>query len=122
VNGMTNAVNFFEVTGRDGAKLRRFYGELFGWEFRDSGDPNYGLVRAKAGAIGGGIGNSWDGGPGQTLFYIEVEDIGRALEKAECLGGKRIGQPLNVSGALTIALMADPEDHIVGLSMSHARR
>jgi predicted enzyme related to lactoylglutathione lyase len=32
---MGNPVVFFEITGNDSAGLRRFYGELFGWEFGD---------------------------------------------------------------------------------------
>jgi predicted enzyme related to lactoylglutathione lyase len=48
---MGNPVVFFEVTGHDGARLRQFYGELFGWEFRDSGDPSYGLVTAGGRAL-----------------------------------------------------------------------
>lgn len=119
---MANPVNFFEVTGRDGARLRRFYGDLFGWQFRDSGDPTYGLVRPHAGGIAGGIGNSWDGGAGSALFYVEVDDIAGARERAESLGGRRMGQPINVTGGLTIAFIADPEDHIVGLWMSAVRR
>jgi uncharacterized protein len=114
-------VVFFEVTGRDGARLRRFYGELFGWEFGDSGDPSYGLVAAQDGGIAGGVGDSRDGGGGTTTFYVAVDDIAAALAKAEQLGGKTVMPPLDVPGGLTIALLADPEGHVVGLSTSAVR-
>ena len=29
---MSNPVAWFEVVGQDGAKLRRFYGDLFDWK------------------------------------------------------------------------------------------
>lgn len=119
---MANPVVFFEVTGRDGAELRRFYGDLFGWEFGDSGDPTYGLVTPQDGGIGGGIGTSRDGGGGSALFYVEVDDIVSALDRATALGGRRLGSPIDITGGLTIAFLADPEDHVVGLSMSAVRR
>jgi uncharacterized protein len=119
---MANPVVFFEITGSDGAGLRAFYGELFGWEFRDSGDPTYGVVAAPEGGIGGGIGDSRDSGHGATTFYVDVNDISVALAKAERLGGKTVMRPLNVPGGLTIALLADPEGHVVGVSTSAVRR
>ena len=36
---MGQPVMHFEVVGKDGAKLRSFYGDLFGWEFQDVGGP-----------------------------------------------------------------------------------
>ena len=30
---MTHPVMWFEVLGADGGKLRKFYGDLFGWTF-----------------------------------------------------------------------------------------
>ena len=31
---MANQVAWFEVVGQDGAKLRSFYGDVFGWQFQ----------------------------------------------------------------------------------------
>jgi predicted enzyme related to lactoylglutathione lyase len=117
---MGNPLVFFEVTGHDGGRLRQFYGELFGWEFRDSGDPTYGLVTAAGTGIGGGVGNSRDGGVGGTTFY--VDDVSAVLGKAARLGSSTVMPPANISGGLTIAALADPEGHVVGLSMSAVRR
>src|SRR5258708_838115 len=102
---MGNPVVFFEVTGNDGARLRQFYGELFDWEFRDSGDPTYGLVAATGTGIGGGVGNSRDGGVGSTTFYVDVDDISSVLGKAAKLGGRTITPPTHISGGLTIAAL-----------------
>jgi predicted enzyme related to lactoylglutathione lyase len=78
----TPAVAWFEVTGRDGPGLQRFYGELFDWKVQNAGDGSgYGLVQAPENGIGGGIGAAQDGGPGQVTFYVEVDDPAAYLMK-----------------------------------------
>lgn len=40
-------VGWFEVTGKDGPALQKFYAQLFGWTVNDAGDGSgYGLVEA----------------------------------------------------------------------------
>lgn len=115
---MSNPVAWFEVVGTDGAKLRDFYGRLFDWRIADA-DPgmDYGMVAAGDGGIGGGIGRSEDGGHGHVTFYVEVDDPAAYLAKAEELGGRTVAPPMEVPGAnLTIAFLADPDGHVVGLS------
>jgi uncharacterized protein len=112
------SVAWFEVTGKDGPALQRFYDELFDWKIQDAGDGSgYGLVQAGEKGIGGGIGLAQDGGPGQVTFYVEVDDPGAYLQKAEQLGGQTIVPPTELEQfGLTFAFFADPEGHVVGLS------
>lgn len=112
------AVAWFEVTGKDGAALQRFFGSLFGWQIQDAGDGSgYGLVQAAEKGIAGGIGSSQDGSPGQATFYVEVDDPAAYLAKAEELGGKTVVPPTEIPGfGLTFAFFADPEGHLIGLS------
>ncbi len=119
----TPAVAWFEITGRDGPALQRFYGELFDWQVQDAGDGSgYGVVQAAGNGIAGGIGQAQDGGSGQVTFYVEVDDVGAYLEKAEQLGGQTIVPPTTVEQfGLTFAFFADPEGHVVGLSKGAAR-
>lgn len=115
---MSNPVAWFEVTGQDGSALQRFYGDLFDWQVQDAGDGSgYGVVPAPERGIGGGIGPSQDGGPGQVTFYVEVDDPAAYLAKAETLGGRTIVPPTEIPQfGLTFAFFADPEGHVVGLS------
>ena len=115
---MANPVGWFEVVGRDGAKLRSFYGELFDWQIQDSGGGmDYGLVAAAEKGIGGGIGASQDGEAGHVTFYVEVDDPAAYLARAEKLGGRTIVPPTEIPAYnLTFAMFADPEGHVVGLS------
>ena len=115
---MSNPVAWFEVTGKDGEALQRFYGDLFGWQVQDAGDGSgYGVVPAADKGIGGGIGASQDGGPGQVTFYVEVDDPTDYLAKVETLGGRTLVPPTEIAEfGLTFAFFADPEGHVVGLS------
>ncbi len=124
---MGQPVVHFEVVGTDGDKLRRYYSELFGWEFEDAPGPmNYGLVpregntNAEGIGIGGGVGG-FEGDGGHVTFYVEVPDAEAALDKAESLGGKRLMGPDEVPGAgIVIAQLSDPEGHVIGLVQSTA--
>lgn len=116
-DGMGNAVVWFEVVGKDGGKLRKFYTELFGWKIDPAqGDMDYGLVAANGG-IAGGVGESQDGGPGHVTFFVEVEDPKAYLAKAEKLGGKTVVPPMEIPNYnLTFAYFTDPQGHLIGLS------
>jgi predicted enzyme related to lactoylglutathione lyase len=115
---MSNPVAWFEVVGRDGARLRTFYSSLFDWQIDDSDpDMDYGLVAAGKQGIGGGIGRSQDGGAGHVTFYVEVDDPAAYLARAEKLGGTTVAPPMEVEGYnLTFAFFTDPEGHLIGLS------
>jgi uncharacterized protein len=116
----------FEITGRDNAALQRFYEGLFGWELQ--GREGYRRTSASEtglpGAVGstrsgpnGGRDESWDGGGGQVTVYVEVADVRKSAATAEELGGTVIAPPYDVPGReLTLAFIADPEGHVVGLA------
>ena len=55
---MRNKVMWFEVLGKDGNKLKKFYGELFGWQYKDAKEMNYGMTDPEATGIGGGVGEA----------------------------------------------------------------
>jgi uncharacterized protein len=115
---MSDPVLWFEVVGKNGAELKKFYSKLFGWNFTDAGDgSDYALVAAADGGIGGGVGSSQDGGDGHVTFFAEVDDPAAYLKKAEKLGGKVIVPPTEIPEYhLTFAYFTDPEGHVIGLS------
>jgi uncharacterized protein len=116
VTQLADPVLWFEVVGRDGPALQRFYSGLFGWEITGAtGDQSYGLVAADSG-IPGGVGASPDGGAGYVTFFVEVDDPAAYLKEAEQLGGKTVLPPTEVPEyGLTFAHFADPEGHLIGL-------
>ena len=50
-----------------------------------------------------------------TIFYVEVEDIGEHLAKAQDLGGKVVVPKVDIPNYGSFAWFADPEGNIIGL-------
>jgi predicted enzyme related to lactoylglutathione lyase len=113
---MPHRVIFFEVVGKDGAALRNFYRELFGWNISEvPGEMDYGMVASDDAGIEGGIGATPNGGSGHTTFYVGTPDPQATLNRAESLGANALLQPTELPGGGVIALLADPEGHPIGL-------
>ena len=117
---MANSVLWFEVRGKDGSALRKFYSELFGWKI-SAGDPtsgfDYGLIEPGYGGLPGGIGSSPDRSSGHATFYVEVDDPTAILGRAEMLGGKLVMPETEIpSTRVKLAYFADPEGHVIGVS------
>jgi uncharacterized protein len=111
---MSSPLIHFEVAGKDPQKLQDFFSGLFGWQVNADNEMNYGMVNL-SGDVGGGIGPAPEGQPGHAMFYVGVDDVEAALQKAESLGGKRVFGPMEVPEGPTIAHFADPEGNVVGL-------
>lgn len=117
---MSHPVVHFEIVGTEPAKLRDYYGTLFGWRY-DVGDAaseavsapgEYGFV-TNAGLNGGVC-----GGPDLTpavLCYVSVPDVEEALAEAERLGGKRVLGPAGRDG-FAVGHFTDPEGNLVGVA------
>jgi predicted enzyme related to lactoylglutathione lyase len=123
---MGQPVVHFEITGRDGAALQRYYAELFGWEIDANNPMNYGIVsregnvNADGVGIGGGVTTGPEGYDGHVTVYVEVPDVEASLAEAERLGGTRMMGPEEVMEGLVIGLFNDPEGHVIGLIRSGA--
>jgi uncharacterized protein len=119
---MGQPVVHFEIIGKDGAKLQRYYADLFGWEIDANNPMGYGVVQREGNVnpdgagIGGGVGAGPQGYEGHVTFYVEVPDVEEALAKAESLGGTRVMGPDEVAEGIEIGQFTDPEGHLVGLT------
>jgi predicted enzyme related to lactoylglutathione lyase len=116
---MGQPVVHFEVVGRDGEQLQRYYGDLFGWKMEANNPMRYALVEAEESGSGksipGGIGQGPEGYEGHVTFYVEVPDVGAALEQAESLGGSRVMGPETIMPDVTLGQFRDPEGNVIGL-------
>jgi uncharacterized protein len=124
---MGQPVVHFEIIGKDPAKLRGYFGELFGWEFdlpspvsgAVSDPANYGFVNRMTTSDGTGIPGGVGGGPGyeaHAVFYVAVPDVEAALARAESLGGKRLMGPERAPSGLVVGQFTDPEGNLVGVA------
>ena len=87
---MSQPVVHFEVVGKDPTRLRKYFSELFGWEFdvpspvaREVSEPeSYGFLNLVNSEGGTGIPGGVGGGPGYeslAVFYVGVPDVEAAL-------------------------------------------
>lgn len=124
---MALPVVHFEIIGTDPARLRSYFGELFGWEFDTSApvaaavsEPdNYGFVNRSTAPDGTGIPGGVGGGAeydAHVLFYVGVPDVGEALQRAERLGGKRVLGPERAPAGLVVGHFTDPEGNLIGVA------
>jgi predicted enzyme related to lactoylglutathione lyase len=117
---MGNAVVHFEVTGGDADQIQQFYAGLFDWEVDADNPMKYGIVNREANldqgiGIGGGVSATMEGGEPYVTFYVSVDDVEAALQKAESLGGTRVMDPMQVPDGPEIAQFKDPDGNLIGL-------
>jgi uncharacterized protein len=124
---MPQPVVHFEIVGEDPARLRHFFGQLFGWEFtvpspvaREVSDPeSYGFLDPVVSEHGTGVAGGVGGGPGyasHALFYVGVPDVEAALGRAEELGGERVMGPVTSPNGLVVGHFKDPEGSLIGVA------
>jgi predicted enzyme related to lactoylglutathione lyase len=98
-----------ELAATDMSAAGSFYGRLFGWtvEFSDDAPDgpamilNHGEVNGAVFAAPHGEGAHW-----RPCFTVEATD--KALERVSELGGRQVGEPLDI-GHGTIAMVLDPQ-------------
>ena len=105
---MGQPVVHFEIMGQDGEALKRYYGELFGWEIDSNNPMNYGIIdrernlNADGIGIGGGIGQMPEGmgayacalgGPDRRTLFMLAADW-RGIEQVDEAIADRTGQVL----------------------------
>ena len=124
---MAQPVVHFEIIGSDPARLRDFFGDLFGWEFDTSGtvatevsEPtDYGFIELLTAEDGSGIRGGIGGGQGydaHAVFYVAVPDVGKALKTAKALGGHPQMGPITAPNGLVVGHLKDPAGNLIGLA------
>lgn len=106
-----NKVNYFEIGTTAPDETKRFYSELFGWHIGAPSPANYSMVNESEGGV-------WDtsaiGGAVYAIFYVQVDDVAAALEKAEQLGATVL-LPLTSNPAIEFAHLADTNGNRFGI-------
>ena len=103
----------FEIGCRDRAQTGNFYAKLFGWQITDDG-PASSIQTGGPHDIPGHITALGHEPEHYTMFYVDVDDVQAALDKASALGGKTLVPPIAIPTG-TFAWFADPEGNMIGL-------
>jgi predicted enzyme related to lactoylglutathione lyase len=106
----------FEIMGKDQKALQGYWSQLLGWKLDTSSPGGYGMTDPSQTGIVVGIGGTQDGSAGWVTSYVRVVDINATLARATELGGTVITPKFSPDGSAQLALVADPEGHVVGLS------
>jgi predicted enzyme related to lactoylglutathione lyase len=106
----------FEIPADDPPRAKKFYEELFGWEFKHFPEMDY------YGIMIGPEGETLNGGmmkrqaPEQTpVNYIDVESVDASAEKVNDLGGRVVMEKTPVKGMGWFAICLDSENNPFGL-------
>lgn len=106
---------WYELLTTDADAAQAFYGAIFGWKARDSGQPDmdYRLLTASAGDVGGlmQITDGMKAGGAQPVWlgYIAVDDVDAAVASIMKAGGKTQMPAMDIPTVGRIAMMADPQ-------------
>jgi len=104
-----------ELLTEDVKKTTRFYGEAFGWSFKEfpaQRGPGYTLAVLDGEPVGGMLQreHAYDKQPGSRwLGMLSVPDVKAAARYAVDHGGKVVVPPRPLKGRGEVALLADPE-------------
>ncbi len=109
---MANPVVHFEIGCRDKAATGQFYAKMFDWNMTEMGPAT--MIDTGAGGIAGHITSLGHEPHNFTHFYVMVDDVQAALDKAAQLGGKTVVPPVDIPTGI-FAWFADPEGNTVGL-------
>ena len=110
-----NRVIHFEIVGKDGKALQRYYSDLFGWALDTSNPGGYGMTDPADTGIVVGIGEK-RGPAGHVTAYVRVADINATAEKAVALGGSVVMPRFSAGPDAWLGVIADAEGHVVGIS------
>lgn len=121
---MSGRVVHFEVPADDLERARNFYQEAFGWNLSSMPEVNYTVVSTtptdgqgrptEPGAINGGMFQR-EAPLSSPVITIEVDDVDKALETVESLGGATVRAKESVTGMGFAAYFTDSEGNLMGL-------
>ncbi|WP_406843423.1 VOC family protein [Flavobacterium soyae] len=116
-----NQVGWFEFGANQPEKAKEFYKKMFGWDFKTNPDlesQGYqydGIIEPGNEIPTGGMMYTADKMEEYAVFYVFIENIHEAIEKAQENGGKLIWGPVTDDSNITFARLKDNSGHQFGL-------
>ena len=106
-----NKVAWVDLTTKDPAAARDFYGRLFGWNMEVNPDPQYGgyaLAKINGQDAAGIGGTQMADQPSAWSVYIGTKDVDALAEQVKSAGGNVIAEPFDVGVQGRMAVFQDP--------------
>lgn len=108
-----------DIPADDPDRARRFYRELFDWQFHEAHDFEgyyvFSTPSSEANGVGGGIGKRGEAAPQRVRVYVEVGSLDSALQRVAGLGGSVVSGKAEVPGQGWWAVVRDTEGNEIGL-------
>jgi predicted enzyme related to lactoylglutathione lyase len=109
-----------ELSTTDVDAAKKFYGELFGWQFDEGPLPDggvYVIPHLRGRGVGGIYQQRADqkGTPPNWLIYISVNDADDTASRVNALGGQLTGPPFDVMDSGRMAVLEDPTGATIAL-------
>jgi predicted enzyme related to lactoylglutathione lyase len=117
---MANPFVHVELMATDVEKAKKFYGSLLGWKLdeRPMGESTYTMIDVGEGTGGGMMKNPVPGAPSSWLAYVLVDDLEKAVSKAQSLGASIMKNKTDIKGMGSFAILKDPVGAMIGLWQS----
>lgn len=116
---MPSPVVFFQVATTDPAAAREFYGQLFDWEFSETGNAVTPLAINPKGPADFDAKGSFLQLPAGALpfvgIFVRVDNLRATVAKAEALGAKIVLPVTRTEGGTDLAIIRSPEGHSIGI-------
>jgi predicted enzyme related to lactoylglutathione lyase len=108
-----------DLVTRDPVACQKFYGELLGWDFKDTTRNNRPYVLARSGGryvsgIAAAPPNAPEG-PAVWLPFLAVKDLEGRIEEARKSGSELLVSPISVQPYGRVAVIRDPQRAPLGL-------
>jgi uncharacterized protein len=98
---------------------RRFYAELFGWDFEiwKAGEWDYPMIKVSD-KTHGGFGPAQGGAPSFWLGHVLVDDVDAGASRVEAAGGSIVAPAMDIPEVGRIVVVADPQGAVFSLFAS----
>ncbi len=110
-----HAIVHFEISSKDRDEMKKFYGEVFGWEFTDYDSMNYTTFTAEGGSPGGFNPITAENPAGTITPYINTPDIAETIKQIKAAGCEVVMDPMEIPTVGHYSMFRDPSGNLMAL-------
>ena len=124
VNKAKSPINHFEIPFDDLTRIKKFYGDIFSWDFVDMPEMEYTMVYTDKvdknnmpttpGVVNGGF-TKRNPIQAQPTLVMTVKDIYSTIDQIKNSGGQLLGELVNVGDMGYYHLFKDSEGNVMGV-------